>query len=147
MEVELAADVIRKADFLLLSTGAGMSADSGLPVYKDVAKFEAYKTMGVTYRDLCTPLWLSRKPEIFYGFWGTCWNDYRSTKPHPGHNIIKSWVSTHFDCRVDPFFVYTSNVDSHSISSGLVDPEHVFEIHGSMKRWQCSTRRLSFSYQ
>ena len=37
-KIALAAERIRDADCLLLTTGAGFSADSGLAVYVDVAK-------------------------------------------------------------------------------------------------------------
>ena len=42
-----AARAIREADVLLLCTGAGFSADSGLAVYADVADIEAYKERGL----------------------------------------------------------------------------------------------------
>lgn len=40
---QTAANAIRNADFLLIATGAGWSADSGLPTYSGVADIEAYK--------------------------------------------------------------------------------------------------------
>lgn len=33
----LCAKLIRESDFIMLSTGAGWSSDSNLPVYRDVA--------------------------------------------------------------------------------------------------------------
>ena len=80
-----------KADVLVVVTGAGFSADSGLAVYADVARVPAYLKLGVTYQDLCQPHWLSQAPSLFYGFWGQCFNDYRDTKPHPGYQIIAKW--------------------------------------------------------
>ena len=50
-----AGAAIGAADVLLLLTGAGWSADSGLAVYKDIADVEAYRRLGLTYRDLCQP--------------------------------------------------------------------------------------------
>ena len=71
------------ADYVIIAAGAGFSADSGLPVYKDIADVDAYKRMNVTYADLCTPDWLQRDSEIFFGFWYSFsllyW--YRSTHP------------------------------------------------------------------
>ena len=40
---------------LLVVTGAGFSADSGLATYVDVADIDAYRRKGWEYRDLCTP--------------------------------------------------------------------------------------------
>lgn len=43
---------------------------------QDIANVEAYHRMGLTYADLCDPVWMRRDPEVFYGFWGKCFNDY-----------------------------------------------------------------------
>ena len=50
-----AAKKIHSADVLLVVTGAGFSADSGLATYIDVADIDAYRTKGWQYRDLCKP--------------------------------------------------------------------------------------------
>ena len=53
-----AAAALLDADVLLISAGAGMSADSGLAVYKDIASVPAWRKAGLTYADLCDPCWL-----------------------------------------------------------------------------------------
>jgi len=50
-----AARKIYDAYVLLVVTGAGFSADSGLATYIDVADIDAYKSRGWKYRDLCKP--------------------------------------------------------------------------------------------
>jgi len=70
--VQRAAGAIAQADVLLLLTGAGWSADSGLSVYKDVADVKAYRDRNLTYSSICEPHWLEDDPELFYGFWGKC---------------------------------------------------------------------------
>mmetsp|Transcript_11835 Transcript_11835/g.17393 ORF Transcript_11835/g.17393 Transcript_11835/m.17393 type:complete len:450 (-) Transcript_11835:307-1656(-) len=87
----LSAFALFEADVLILVTGAGFSADSGLAVYADVANVKAYEERNLTYQDICTPQWLHSDPELFYGFWGQCFNDYRKTQPHDGYSIIKQW--------------------------------------------------------
>ena len=83
------------ADYVLIAAGAGFSADSGLKVYKDIADIEAYRRLKLTYADLCTPDLLQRDPEMFFGFWGSCFNDYMQTDPHGGYHICKEWRETH----------------------------------------------------
>ena len=90
---ERAAAALLNADYVLVCAGAGFSADSGLPVYKDVADTPAYRAMGVTYGDLCTPQWAHRDPEIFFGFWFSCFNKYHAAAPHPGYATIRRWCS------------------------------------------------------
>jgi hypothetical protein len=138
--VERAAAAIRQSDAFLLMTGAGWSADSGLAVYADVANIEAYHDRGLTYHDICQPVWLQDDPALFYGFWGMCFNDYRNVAPHEGYSIIARWRDQHFqpNSRVSlshegakgtpsaaaelasttdvpgAFFAFTSNVDAHA---------------------------------
>ena len=91
-----AARHLAEADVLLLCTGAGFSADSGLAVYADVARIPAYASRGLQYHDICQPHWQQHDPELFWGFWGQCFNDYRETAPHDGYAIINSWAEDRF---------------------------------------------------
>ena len=75
----------------LPSPGAGFSADSGLPVYDDIAKVPAYLEAGFDYEDLCKVRLLQSNPAVGYGFWGHCFNQYRDTNPHEGYSILKNW--------------------------------------------------------
>jgi len=160
----LAAQEIQDADALLLCTGAGFSADSGLAVYKDIAQVPAYADRRLKYHDICDPCWLEDEPSLFYGFWGACFNDYRSTQPHRGYSIVGNWVDRKFRnsdvarsiqqrlemqkreaCTNEPyvcdrhagaFFVFTSNVDAHSFDH--FNACEVRECHGNTELWQCS---------
>lgn len=155
--VERAAAAIATADVLVFLTGAGWSADSGLAVYKDIADIPAYHARGVTYPDLCQPDWVTAEPELFYGFWGMCFNDYRATSPHAGYLIVARWRDAvrarGSDGGVDAelrallrrddgeepagaFFAFTSNVDAHSFS--VFDKNEVRECHGNTEWWQCA---------
>jgi hypothetical protein len=87
-----AAAAIAQADVLLVMTGAGWSADSGLRIDRDIASQPAYAARCLTYPDLCQPHLLTDDPELFYGFWGACLNDYRHTHiPREGYAIVQSW--------------------------------------------------------
>ena len=159
-----AARAIQQADILLVATGAGWSADSGLAIYRDVADVAAYHERDLTYRDICQPHFLDSEPALFYGFWGGCYNDYRNTAPHEGYGIIKQWVERQFkdtqaaaafravqapaaasgtstaaSAAAGAFFSYTSNVDAHWLTSGF-HPSEVHAIHGDCETWQCANR-------
>ncbi|KAF0686165.1 Aste57867_22017 [Aphanomyces stellatus] len=145
--VERAAEKILAADYLLVAVGAGFSADSGLPVYKNVADVVPYVEMGVDYQDLCDPYWVHEDLGIFLGFWGDSVNLYRDSTPHAGYDILKQWRQRMLSragrdsppsppVLVDPFYVYTSNVDSHC--TRVFGPSHVYELHGNTEMWQCA---------
>lgn len=53
--IHKAAHLLYSCEVLLLVTGAGFSADSGLATYIDVADINAYREKGWRYRDLCRP--------------------------------------------------------------------------------------------
>mmetsp|Transcript_20288 Transcript_20288/g.41112 ORF Transcript_20288/g.41112 Transcript_20288/m.41112 type:complete len:390 (-) Transcript_20288:242-1411(-) len=86
-----AAGALRDADVLLVVTGAGFSADSGLPVYGDIAKVHAYQSRGLEYADVSQPNVIDKDPGLFFGFWGQSFNDYRETNPHGGYEILARW--------------------------------------------------------
>lgn len=160
-----AARLISDADIFLLCTGAGFSADSGLAVYADVAKVDAYAARGLTYSDICQPSWMSTEPELFWGFWGQCHNDYRETAPHTGYEIIDAWAERRFrhsematlirqqlapdpedgenssdpyivSDRAGAFFVFTSNVDAHHFD--WFRACEIRECHGNTELYQCA---------
>lgn len=159
---------IASADVFLLCTGAGFSADSGLAVYADVAQVPAYASRGLSYHDICQPRWLHKDADLFWGFWGQCYNDYRSTAPHKGYEIIESWARRQFRSsgvakavktelsrsdrwmkdsensayRVNEFpgafFAFTSNVDAHHFDWYRACEIH--ECHGNTEIFQCTDR-------
>ena len=88
---EAAAKALSEASVLLVSTGAGFSADSGLPVYNDIASDPFYSKHELSYVALSTPSMLVRNKNLFYGFWCHCYNLYKSTPAHAGYEILKKW--------------------------------------------------------
>lgn len=134
-----AAQKIVDADFLLIATGAGFSADSGLPTYADVARNPIYEKQGIEYGDLCRVSCLKENPSLFYGFWGGCYNAYQKASPHVGYDIIKGWCdrneekSSSID-RLPSYYHYTSNVDGHLRRVGF-PADRIHEIHGRIDSW------------
>lgn len=136
-----AARAIKSADFVLVAAGAGFSADSGLPVYADVAEHPAYARRSLTYHDLCRPELLVEDPRLFYGFWGDCLARYRSTSCHEGYAILDRWLSQKPDGQT---YIYTSNVDGH-FRRWPVLRQRLHEIHGCLEEWMCSSS-MGFLY-
>ena len=157
-----AAKFISEAHVFFLCTGAGFSADSGLAIYADVAKIGAYASRGLDYYDICQPTWLRTDQALFWVFWRQRYNDYRSTAPHAGYEIIDRWAerfrssSLGEDLRrqlsegdqgrdaSDPylvegqpgaFFVFTSNVDAHHFD--WFRACEIRECHGNTELYQC----------
>ena len=135
-KIQAAAEAIAGCDFLLVATGAGFSADSGLPTYTQVAENAVYQRQGIEYSDLCRVDCLRKQPALFYGFWGTCFNAYQEATPHAGYAILKQWCD-HKDSKnekVPSYYHYTSNVDGHLRKVGFPS-SRIHEMHGSIDTW------------
>ena len=137
-DVKTAARVIEDADALLITAGAGMGVDSGLPDFRgDRGFWRAYpplERLGISFVDMANPAWFSRDPELAWGFYGHRLNLYRQTSPHAGFNILQNWAHS----LRHGFFVFTSNVDGQFQAAGF-DGERILECHGSLHHLQCTT--------
>ena len=135
--IAAAADAIAHADALLITAGAGMGVDSGLPDFRgDEGFWKAYppfERLGVSFVDMANPGWFARDPGLAWGFYGHRLGLYRATAPHPGFDILRRWT----DGLEYGGFVFTSNVDGHFQLAGF-DRERVIECHGSIGHLQCT---------
>jgi NAD-dependent SIR2 family protein deacetylase len=120
--VELAADVIKQADAILIGAGAGMGVDSGLPDFRGNEGFwKAYPPfgkLGLSFTDLAQPRWFHTDPAQAWGFYGHRRNLYRGTAPHAGFAILRRWVER----MAGGSFVFTSNVDGVLAGRWLLAP-------------------------
>ncbi len=137
--IERAAAVIREAEVFVITAGAGMGVDSGLPDFRGDHGFwqayPAYAQLGLSFAECATPQHFIKDPHFAWGFYGHRTNLYRNTIPHDGFNIIKKWIE-HNNAE---YFVVTSNVDGQFQQAGY-DEERMYEVHGSIHRLQCQAR-------
>lgn len=135
--LDRAADAIRGASALLVTAGAGMGVDSGLPDFRgDEGFWRAYPPfakLGLSFVDLANPRWFSRDPRLAWGFYGHRLALYRATTPHQGFSILRRWGAG----ARHGAFVFTSNVDGQFQRAGF-DPARVLECHGAIDFLQCT---------
>ena len=131
-----AAAAIHKAEALVITSGAGMGVDSGLPDFRGKEGFwKAYpplKKLGISYAGMSNPEWFEKDPELAWGFFSHCYHLYNNTNPHEGFQILKRWG----DNMKNGCFAYTSNVDGHFQKAGFSE-DQVCECHGSIHYLQC----------
>jgi len=131
-----AADIIREAEAFVITAGAGMGVDSGLPDFRGDHGFwkayPLYARLGLSFIEAANPRHFEREPAFGWGFYGHRTNLYRSTEPHEGFNIIRSWIKRNNAAS----FVVTSNVDGQFQKAGY-DEERILEVHGSIHHLQC----------
>jgi NAD-dependent SIR2 family protein deacetylase len=133
-----AALAVLRSDALLVTAGAGMGVDSGMPDFRGDAGFwKAYPPfakLGLSFADLANPRWFAEDPGLAWGFYGHRLNLYRATTPHRGFMTLLAWA------RGKPrgAFVFTSNVDGHFQKAGF-HPDRIVERHGAIGTAQCAT--------
>lgn len=123
---------IRGADRIAVLTGAGVSAESGIP----------------TFRDAQTGMWASfdphqlASPEGFVDDPARVWDWYQwrrelvgRSRPNAGHAALARLQQSHPSCTL-----ITQNVDGLHQQAGSRD---VLELHGNLQRSICSVTRKS----
>lgn len=137
LQIEAAAAALRAAETLLITAGAGMGVDSGLPDFRGNEGFwRAYPPMaklGIPFYEMANPLWFRRDPELAWGFYGHRFNLYRDTVPHAGFDILRRWS----EAMDGDSFVFTSNVDAQFQAAGFT-ADRIAECHGSISHLQCT---------
>lgn len=131
-----AAQAIRRARGVVITAGAGMGVDSGLPDFRgDHGFWQAYpmyQRLGLSFVAAANPAHFEDDPAFGWGFYGHRTNLYRATMPHRGFTLLREWIER-FDL---DSFVVTSNVDGQFQKAGFAD-DAIYEVHGSIHHLQC----------
>lgn len=135
--LERAAEAIKNADALLITAGAGMGVDSGLPDFRGPEGFwEAYPAiakLGLSFSEMANPSWFETDPALAWAFYGHRLNLYRRTVPHNGFQLLLKAAAQ----KPKGYFIFTSNVDGHFQKAGFA-PDRIVECHGSIHHLQCT---------
>jgi NAD-dependent SIR2 family protein deacetylase len=136
-EITQAAEAIQAADALLITAGAGMGVDSGLPDFRGAEGFwrayPAVAKLGLSFAEMANPAWFSQNPHLAWAFYGHRLNLYRQTVPHQGFSQLLEIAGS----KAYGYFVFTSNVDGQFQRAGFA-AERIVECHGSIHHFQCT---------
>ncbi len=121
--------------YLLITAGAGMGVDSGLPDFRGVEGFwRAYpiaKRLNLRFEELANPKWFEENPKLAWAFYGHRYYLYKKTAPHLGFSYLLEIAKSKKD-----YFIVTSNVDGQFQKAGF-NHNKIYEIHGSIEYLQC----------
>ena len=133
-----AAEAIRKSQALVITAGAGMGVDSGLPDFRGDQGFwkayPPYERLGITFVDAANPVHFQRDPLLRLGVLRPPAEPLPGDGPAPGFALLREWIDRY---RLD-HFVVTSNVDGQFQKAGFPE-EQMLEVHGSIHHLQCLT--------
>jgi len=135
--VAIAAQWIAGADSLLITAGAGIGVDSGLPDFRgDSGFWEAYPALArgkIRFQQIANGTGFDSDPLRAWGFYGHRLQLYRDTVPHAGFRILRRFA----DAMAAGAFIFTSNVDGQFQRAGFAE-ERIEECHGSIHHLQCN---------
>ena len=124
--IETVRQWLAKADRVAALTGAGISAESGVPIFRGSGGlWQQHRP-----EDLATPEAFARDPRLVWE-----WYDWRRARvaaaaPNPAHLALVA-----LERKVSDFTLITQNVDGLHDRAGS---QHVLKLHGDLWRLRCT---------
>jgi NAD-dependent protein deacetylase/lipoamidase len=117
---------LRAARRVAILTGAGVSAESGVPTFRD-----ALTGLWARFRpeDLATPEAFARDPALVWRWYRERRQRLRTVEPNPGHRALVA-----LEGRIPELTLITQNVDGLHARAGS---REVIELHGNITRVKC----------
>jgi NAD-dependent deacetylase len=128
--IEQATAALRKARHVCVLTGAGVSAESGIPTFRDALTglWENFNP-----EDLATPEAFERDPKFVWDWYEFRRELIRKVEPNPGHYALVELARL-----VPSLTLVTQNVDGLHQRAGS---RGVLEYHGNILRDRCTVEQ------
>jgi NAD-dependent deacetylase len=120
------AALVRQKPRIAILTGAGISAESGIPTFRgEEGLWRQFRA-----EELATPQAFRRDPRLVWE-----WYDWRrgliaSRQPHAGHHVLARWEEL-----LPDFVLITQNVDGLHRQAGS---KNILELHGNIWEVRCT---------
>ncbi|MCD4848429.1 MAG: NAD-dependent deacylase [Candidatus Aegiribacteria sp.] len=126
--IDEAIEMLAGAEMPVISTGAGMSSESGVRTFRgEDGYWREHRA-----EDLASPEGLRKDPELVWKWYGERLKAYEDIQPHAGYHALAQLQE-----RIVQLPVVTQNVDGLLQKAGLTD---VTELHGSLRTASCMNR-------
>jgi NAD-dependent protein deacetylase/lipoamidase len=122
------AEKLSSQDRVFVLTGAGVSAESGLPTFRGVNGL----WRGYRVEDVATPEAFSADPALVWQFYSERRQRHETVNPNPAHFALAELERT----LAERFFLCTQNVDSLHEQAGS---QRVVHMHGRIMQSRCSS--------
>lgn len=126
------ARLMAAADRMLFITGAGISADSGLPTYRGVGGLyhERLTADGLTIEEALSGIMMAERPDVAWKYIAEIEANCRGAQPNAAHRLIAA-----LERERPGVCVLTQNVDGlHAVAGS----RNLIEIHGTVHRLRCT---------
>ncbi|HKE29803.1 MAG TPA: NAD-dependent deacylase [Bryobacteraceae bacterium] len=127
MTLDQARECVARAQSLAVLTGAGISAESGVPTFRGAGGlWRDYKP-----EDLATPEAFARDPKLVWEWYNWRRELVAKAEPNPAHKAL-----VELEIRKPRFTLITQNVDGLHDRAGS---GKILKLHGDLWRMRCST--------
>ncbi|MDP2748928.1 NAD-dependent deacylase [Pseudomonas sp.] len=128
------AQAIKQAERILLITGAGLSADSGLPTYRGLGGlYNGHTAEGLPIEEALSGPMLQRDPALCWKYLAELGKACLGAKANAGHFAIAELQRKKPQC-----WLLTQNIDGYHRAAGS-PMERVIEIHGELAPLYCQS--------
>jgi NAD-dependent deacetylase len=117
---------LRTAQRVMVLTGSGISAESGLPTFRGVGGLWHDHRV----EDLASPEGFARDPRLVWTWYNERRAAHERAEPNAGHLAVSE-----LERQYDEFTLATQNVDSLHVRAGS---RNVLELHGSLREARCT---------
>lgn len=128
VQFDFALSAIKRAKSVLIITGAGISADSGLPTYRGAGGL--YTGTSPESSPL-TAIMLHQGPVSVWRHLSSIQRASRKASPNAAHLAIAEFQRDNPNC-----WLMTQNIDGLHLRAGS-PPERVLEVHGNVREVSC----------
>jgi len=144
-KLEAVAAELRRAIRVLFITGAGISADSGLPTYRGIGGlYNTEKTEeGYPIEQCLSASMFHVRPDITWKYMRRIGEAVLQCRPNPAHEVLARWEKE-FAQRSGKTVIFTQNIDGYHRFAGS---ENVLEIHGTLSELFCIKCNWNLSLQ
>jgi NAD-dependent deacetylase len=125
-KIDAARDAVRGAKGIAVLTGAGVSAESGIPTFRSNGGF----WQNQRFQDLATPEGFARDPKFVWQWYEERRRNIAQTKPNAGHHALVD-----LENRAEHFTLITQNVDG---LHDLAGSRNVIKLHGDIWTIRCT---------
>lgn len=123
--IRRAAELLAGASSVCVSSGAGMSAESGIPTFREADGLWSR----VKPEEMATPEAFARDPVKVWEWYRWRRRKLAEIEPHAGHRMLAEWED-----RVGEFVLVTQNIDGLHHAAGS---RNVIELHGRLDLVRC----------
>jgi len=131
-QIDAVASLIDQSKRILFITGAGISADSGLPTYRGIGGLydDALTDHGIPIEQALSGAMMAQRPDITWQYLAQIESTCRGAAPNEAH-----WVLARLVAARPGSMVLTQNVDGFH---RLVGTPGLVEIHGNLHQLACT---------